>query len=260
MAATAVIKVSPIPGLQLPLTNMDIESSNTLCNGLPRMHKNMDHDQQHIKNLAAIISQHKMIGKFCAASLHKHEDTPDGQTKLEVDINTMSAELIKSVLVKIVRENKLEAALEAVLKTGKWMKPVQFSSLDPNNIHGVAFKLYPKKKCLLPYEFAEGRMPVSESGTVDNFFDNLPSFVNDFFNYVEKNELADMIGLQFLGALDGDQHPPAVEFELGEKGTIKLPALRTWNSSLPAGLMPPGLVLANLLTLALLQANLGLKK
>lgn len=106
------------------------------------------------------------------------------------------------------------------------MKLVQFDSLDLNNIHGIVFKLYPKKKWLVPYEFAEGPMLVFESRTVDNnLVDNLASFVNDFVNYVEKNKLANMIGLQFWGAIEDDgQHPPfTAEFELGEEGTIILP-------------------------------------
>lgn len=79
---------------------------------------------------------------------------------------------------------------------------------------------------MVPYEFAEGPMSVSESGTVDNdFVDNLASFVNNFVNYVEKNNLTNMIGLQFLGAIenDGQLTPFTAEFELGEKGTITLP-------------------------------------
>jgi hypothetical protein len=105
------------------------------------------------------------------------------------------------------------------------MKPVQLDSLDLNNIHGIVFKFDPQEKCLVPYEFAEGPMSVSESGTVDNdFVDNLASFVDNFVNYVEKNNLSNMIGLQFLGAIKNDgQHTLTAEFELGEKGTITLP-------------------------------------
>lgn len=181
------------------------------------MHNDMDPGREHIKNLAAIIGQHKMIGKFAAELLHKHEDTPAGQVKLEVDINTMPAELIKPFLAEIIDPSKLEASLKIV--SGKWMKPVQLDSLDLNNIHGIAFKLDPKEKCLLPYEFAEGPMSVFQSGTIVN------NFVDNFVNYVEKNNLTNMIGLQFLGTIENDgQHMPfTAEFELGEKGTITLP-------------------------------------
>lgn len=97
------------------------------------MHNDMDPGREHIKNLAAIIGQQKMIGKFAAELLHKHEDTPAGQVRLEVDINTMPAELIKPVLVEIIDPSKLEASLKTV--SGKWMKPLQLDSLDLNNIH-----------------------------------------------------------------------------------------------------------------------------
>ena len=63
-------------------------------------------------------------------------------------------------------------------------------------------------------------MPVSESGTVDN----LASFVNNFVNYIEKNNLANIVGFHFLGAIEdnGQLIPFTAEFELGEKGTITL--------------------------------------
>lgn len=135
----------------------------------------------------------------------------------------MPAELIKSVLIETVDPNKLEAALKTV--SGKWMKPVQFDSLDLNNIYGIVFKLDPMEKCLIPYEFAEGPLPIFESSAVDNnFVNDLDSFINDFVNYVEENKLADVMGLQFLGATEDDgQSPSTAEFELGEKGTISLP-------------------------------------
>lgn len=188
------------------------------------MHNDMRPGREHVKNLAAIIGQHKMTGKFAAELLHKHEDTPVGQVKLEVNINTMPAELIKTVLAEIVCPSKFEAALKVL--SGKWMKPVQLDSLDLNNIHGIVFKFDPKEKCLVPYEFAEGPMLVSEEGLVNNdFVDNLNSFVKDFVNYVEKNNLTDIIGLQYLGAIEiNSQHTPSTaEFELGQKGTITLP-------------------------------------
>jgi hypothetical protein len=135
-----------------------------------------------------------MTGKFATELLYKYEDTPAGQVKLEVDINTMPAELIKPVLTKIIDPSKLEAVLKTV--SGKWIKPVQLYSLNLNNIHGIVFKLDPKEKCLVPYEFTEGPISVSESSTVDNdFVDNLASFINIFINYIEKNNLTNIIGL-----------------------------------------------------------------
>lgn len=78
------------------------------------MHNDIGVGREHIRNLAAIISQHKITGKFAAELLCKHEDTPAGQVKLEVDINTMPAELIKPVLAEIVDLSKLKAALKTV--------------------------------------------------------------------------------------------------------------------------------------------------
>jgi hypothetical protein len=76
------------------------------------------------------------------------------------------------------------------------MKPVQLDSLDLNNIHGIVFKLDPKEKCLVLYEFAEGLMSLFESSTVDNdFVNNFASFVINFVTYVKKNNLINMIRL-----------------------------------------------------------------
>ena len=105
------------------------------------------------------------------------------------------------------------------------MKLIQLDSLDLNNIHGIIFKLNPKEKCLVPYEFAKGLMSVSESGIINNdFVNNFTSFVNDFINYVKKNNLTNIIRLQFLGVIknDNQQIPFITEFELSEKGIITL--------------------------------------
>jgi hypothetical protein len=86
------------------------------------MYNDMRPSREHIKNLATIISQYKITGKFATKLLHKYKDTPVRQVKLEVDINTIPAELIKPVLTKIVNPSKLEAALKTV--SSKWMKPI----------------------------------------------------------------------------------------------------------------------------------------
>jgi hypothetical protein len=65
-----------------------------------------------------------------------------------------------------------------------------------NNIHKIVFKFDFKEKCLVLYKFAEGLIFVSESSLVDNdFVDNLNNFINNFVNYVEKNNLTNIIKL-----------------------------------------------------------------
>ncbi|EFY91461.1 hypothetical protein J3458_005691 [Metarhizium acridum] len=152
--------------------------------------------QEHIKNLATIIGQHQMTGKFAAELLHKHEDTRAGQVKLEVELKTMPDELIKPVLAEIVDPSKLDETHKAMI--GKWMKPAQFDSLDSNNVHGIVFKLNTEGNCLVPFEFAEGPIPVSKD---DNTH---ADFVNDFVDYVKSNNLSNVIGLQFLGPIKDD--------------------------------------------------------
>lgn len=71
----------------------------------------------HIKNLAAIISQYKMTKKFATEILYKYENTPAGQVKLKIDINTIPAQWIKPIFVKIVDPSKLKIALKTVFST-----------------------------------------------------------------------------------------------------------------------------------------------
>ena len=110
--------------------------------------------------------------------------------------------------------------------SSKQIKLIQLNSLKLNNIYKIIFKLNPKEKCLVPYEFAEGLIFVSESSTIDNdFINNLTSFINYFINYLEKNNVTNIIRLQFLGAIENNSQytPFTTEFKLGEKGTIILP-------------------------------------
>ncbi|CAI6049274.1 unnamed protein product [Clonostachys chloroleuca] len=217
MATATVTTVPTINGFHVPLTRDDMKLANVLCNKLPRMNSDMDPDQEHIKNLSAIIAQHQMAGKFATVLLHKHENTPAGQVKLEVELKTMPDKLIKPILAEIVDSSKLDATLKAM--TGKWMRPIQLDSLDLRNVHGIVFKLNTDENCLAPFEFAEGPVPLSKD---DN---TLANFINVFVNYVKRHNLADVFGLQYLGLIDGDGQyiSRTAEFELGKEGTIVLP-------------------------------------
>ena len=109
--------------------------------------------------------------------------------------------------------------------SSKQIKLIQLNSLNLNNIHRIIFKLNSKEKYLVPYEFTKGLLSISESSIIDNnFVNSLTSFVNSFINYIEKNNLTNIIRLQFLKVIENhNQYIPFItEFELGEKGTITL--------------------------------------
>lgn len=135
----------------------------------------------------------------------------------------MPTELIKPILTKIINPSKLEIVLKTI--SSKQIKPIQLDFLDLNNIYRIIFKLNSKKKYLVSYKFTKGLISIFENSIINNnFVNNLTSFINSFINYIEKNNLTNIIGLQFLGAIkNNNQHMPFItEFKLGEKGIIIL--------------------------------------
>ncbi|KAJ4308366.1 hypothetical protein N0V84_012141 [Fusarium piperis] len=190
MAAATVTAMPAIPGLQNPFTVDDMNMSNSIYNGLPRIHPDMSVSQDHVKKLEAIIAQCNLREKLGIHLLHKHEDLPNGQIKLETKLRTI---------------------------TGKWVRPTSINSLDLGNIHGVVFKFDPEENILVPYEFARGPSPVSMSSVVDDC-------VKAILGYVARNGLANMIALEFLEPVNDSQPmESAAEVEVGEYGTIVLP-------------------------------------
>lgn len=193
----AVTAVRPIPGVHLPLTADHMNDSNTTYNELPRISSDMHVSQDHVKNLLAIFVKHGLREKIGIHRLHKHDDILQKQVKLETKLTT---------------------------KPGKWIKPVPIDSLNLNNIHPVVFKFVFEFSAgqlslrLDPYEFGEGPSPVSICD-VDN------SCMEEVANYITKNNLVDVIALQFLDP-DKDSHQPkesTAEIEVGKYGTIVLP-------------------------------------
>jgi len=198
MAATAVMAVQPIPGVHTPLSVDHMNKSNTTYNGLPRISSDMHVSQDHIKNLLAIFVKHGLREKIGIHRLHKHDDILEEQVKLETKLTT---------------------------KPGKWIKSVSINSLDLDNIHPVVFKFVFKLVaggiCLRldPYEFREGPSPVSVCDLDDN------KCIEEVADYITRNNLANVIALEFLDSVKDVQQPqePTAEVEVGKYGTIVLP-------------------------------------
>src|ERR1700722_12571612 len=147
--------------------------------------------QDHIKNLLAMIARYRLREKLGIHLLHKHEPISKGQVKLETKLETM---------------------------TGKWIKPIPMDSLDLNNIHGVVFKFVAGEHRLVPYEFGEGPSPVSMSDVVNN------NCIEEFAYYITKNNLVNVIALQFLDSVkDGQPKECTAEVKVGKYRTIVLP-------------------------------------
>jgi len=146
--------------------------------------------QDHVKRLLAIFAQHGLREKLGIHLLHRHEPISKGQVKLETKLETTP---------------------------GKWVKPIAVDSLDLNKIHGVVFKFVAEEYRLVPYEFGEGPSPVSLSDVVDN------NCIKEFVHYITKNNLIDVIALEFLDSVKGAQPKESTaEVEVGEYGTIVL--------------------------------------
>jgi hypothetical protein len=145
--------------------------------------------QDHIKNILALIAQCGLREKLGIHMLHKHESIPKGQVKLETKLETTA---------------------------GKWIKPIPIDSLDLNNMHGVVFKFVAGEHRFVPYEFGEGPSPVSMSDVVNKC-------IEKFVDYITKNNLVDVIALEFLDSVkDGQPKECTAEVEVGN-GTVVLP-------------------------------------
>lgn len=118
---------------------------------------------------------------------------------------------------------KLETKLTT--KPGKWIKPVPIDSLDLNNIHPVVFKFVFEfvagELCLRldSYEFGEGPSPVSVCDVDDN------KCIEEVADYITRNNLADVIALEFLDSVKDARQPKesTAEVEVGKYGTVVLP-------------------------------------
>lgn len=197
MAATAVMTVQAIPGIHFPLTVDDMNKSNATYNGLPRISSDMHVSQDHIKNLLATFAKHGLDEKIGIHLLHKHDDIPKEQVKLETKLKT---------------------------KPGKWIKPIPIPSLDLNNIHPVVLRLVIESTAgelrlhLDPYEFGHGPSPVSLFDIDNN------SCIKEVADYIIRNNLVNMVALEVLDTVkDGQPRECTAEIEVGNYGTIMLP-------------------------------------
>lgn len=74
----------------------------------------------------------------------------------------------------------------------RWTKVTDIDKIDPSRVHGHIFAL--TKDGLCAYELQDGPLPdLSGVG---------PGFLDEFINYIVKNNLTSLIGLQVLGCSD----------------------------------------------------------
>ncbi|KAK7928575.1 hypothetical protein PG985_005573 [Apiospora marii] len=146
----------------------------------------------HLDALTTIIKKNDMVGKLAVHRLHSHEPLGGGEIKLE---------------------SKLETA------PGKWMRPVLADSLDPADLHGLAFKIEHNGGgnaafTLIPYEFAKGPSPIVKDDK------RALACMAELANNIIQKDLVDVLALQFV---EGDDAGTTAEVEVGGLGTITLP-------------------------------------
>jgi hypothetical protein len=127
-----------------------------------------------------------MGDKFRIHSLHRHTMLPDTSIRLETDAG----------------------------ETGyKWANATPIEDVDLNKVHPTFFKLHDGR--LVPFEFAEGPLPIAIEAIPNAFF-------VEFAAYVAQNKLADMVALELGDFADRrrrkDSVTAEIEVQWGEGG------------------------------------------
>jgi hypothetical protein len=96
--------------------------------------------------------------------------------------------------------------------SGFFTKPTSIQNINLEDVHGHIFMLSPDNR-LVAYEYREG--PPNEIAGTD------PAFFQELIDYLQKNALASVLGLQVLC---GEPSEQMVEFVLKDVGTVMLDA------------------------------------
>ncbi|GKU08177.1 unnamed protein product [Fusarium langsethiae] len=182
-----------VPGIDRSLTKADLKLASITATGLPRIHRDMKAPVPHLEVLVTIIENHNMVDKMAVHLLHSHEQLKESEIKLE---------------------KKLETA------PGTWMQPVSADSIDPADLHTLAFKVDHTDSedapfSLIPYEFGEGQSPIMGD-------ERVLECMSDLATYIVEKDLVDIFALQLV---QSDDHfaGPTAELEVEGFGTITLP-------------------------------------
>lgn len=141
--------------------------------------------QDHLRELASLFKRFNVQDKFGMHLIHGHFQLDDG--------NVMLGNALTSV-------------------RGCWTKPTNITDINPSDIHGHIFRLTSNGE-MQAYEYREG--PIANLDGVD------PTFFKELVQYLQANDLGNLLGLQVL-----DQDAPEImcEFVLKDNGTVMLDA------------------------------------
>lgn len=170
-----------IPGLGKPLDMAQLDMSREMYNVLAHITDRTELQTNipgNISDLLRIIDRHSMGDKFRIHSLHRHTMLPNNSIRFE----TVAGE------------------------TGyKWANATPIEDVDLNKAHPTFFKLHDGR--LVPFEFAEGPLPIAIETIPEAFF-------VEFATYVAQNKLADMVALELGDFADCRRRKDSVTAEI----------------------------------------------
>ncbi|KAF6815904.1 hypothetical protein CPLU01_14015 [Colletotrichum plurivorum] len=172
MAAVAVVFFHPseIPGLGASLSPRHLCEANTKYNDLPHIGDQLTEPNAeylaHVKALLELIADHNVGHLFGIHSIHPHDPLPSDTVRFET--------------------------YNLGIEGGSWTRATAIGGIDLARSHTTLFKL--NQNTLVPLEFAAGPSPV-EAGAGPAA--NVPAaFLSAIADYLAKNELADVLGLE----------------------------------------------------------------
>ncbi|KAF3480213.1 uncharacterized protein GIQ15_05560 [Arthroderma uncinatum] len=155
-------KPSGLPGLKAALEVRDFHKCGALYNTLLDDSEQPPIADKHIANLAEIFVRNDAEKVFGIHLIHGHFKIPQGTVILGTNFKDPSL---------------------------RWARVTSIDKVDPLRVHGHIFAL--TKDGLCAYELQDGPLP-DLSGV-------RPQFLDSFINYLVKNDLTSVIGLQVLG-------------------------------------------------------------
>lgn len=190
MAVTVQVPVV-IPGLHVPPTIEDLKQSSLAYNLLPDDGDQPDVQEVHLHELASLFKRFNVQDIFGMHLIHGHFKLDGG--------NVMLGTALKSV-------------------RGCWTKPTRITDINPTEIHGHIFRLTGSGE-MQAYEYREG--------LTTNLDGADPAFFQELAEYLQANNLANLLGLQVLGK---EVPEMMCEFVLQDNGTVMLDArdVKNW--------------------------------
>lgn len=160
---TAIIaRNTNLPALDKALEVQDFHRSCALYNGLLGDCDQPPVADEHIANLAALFVRHNAEKVLGIHLVHGHFKIPEGTVMLGTNFKN---------------------------PTLRWANVTEIENINPSTVHGHIFIF--TEDGLHAYEFQQGPPP-DLSGVGQGF-------LSDFVNYIVRNNLTNLIGLQVLG-------------------------------------------------------------